>query len=270
MENNKNRLIRYSGSKYDYLNSILPIVNRCDNKIYIEPFCGSASVFLNTPNTFQKYIISDVDRNIIRIFNSFKNINYSDFINFLNEIEKEFGNIKNDKTSYYNFRNWFNSTHWKKDTLEEGVYLMFLANSCINSMLRFGPNGMNQSFGNRGYQYSYTLEQHTNIKNKLSNCEIMNVDFFKLIEDFKNLDAFYFIDPPYIKRGTSYVNINENNKTLMLNFLKDKKYAYTDIYEKNIQDYLECEVDILRLKMRNTSPLSNKEEISNTEVIYYN
>jgi site-specific DNA-adenine methylase len=137
-------------------------------------------------------------------------------------------------------------------------------------MLRFGPNGMNQSYGNRAYQYYHTENQHLMIRERLNKTEILNLDFFKTKSLFEDLDALFFIDPPYIKRETSYSNIEMAEKNSLLNFMKNKDYIYTDIYEENIETFLNCNIKVLRDKMRNTSPLSDKEKIDNTEVIYTN
>lgn len=265
-----NRIIRYSGSKHKYVDSILEYVNASNKDIYCEPFCGSASVFLNTKDNFKKYYISDIDRNIIRIFKSFKEINYTEYQYFINLIKNKFGNVKDYKESYYAFRDWFNANCWNTDTIEEGIYLMFLANSCINSMLRFGPNGMNQSYGNRSYQNSYSSEEHNKIREKLNKCEILNINFFDNIKMFNDLNAFYFIDPPYIKRGTSYSTITDDNRIELFNFIKDKEYVYTDIYEESIEKELNCDIKVLRDNMRNTSPLRKKDSLKNKEVIYTN
>ena len=159
----KYKFFRYSGAKDRYVDLINLFINQTNKSIYCEPFAGSGAILFNLQKEFDKYVINDIDRNIIRIYKSFKEISYEYYVLKVNEVFDKFGkfisdrrfspnNIKNkEKENYYNFRNWFNENHWKSETIDEGIYLHMLANSCINSMLRFGPNGMNQGYGNRCY-----------------------------------------------------------------------------------------------------------------------
>lgn len=106
----KNRIIRYLGSKIKFVDQINKLINYSDKKIYVEPFLGSGAIFLNLTKEFDKYIINDIDTNIIRIFRSFKEIEYEDFYELYSSTIKLFGNL-NTKEGYYNFRKWFNENH---------------------------------------------------------------------------------------------------------------------------------------------------------------
>ena len=115
-----NKFFRYSGAK-DKFTSLININIKTDKKIYCEPFIGSGAVLFNLNKSFDKYIINDIDRNIIRIYKSFKNISYIYYKEVIDSIFKEFGkftynrrysdqeNAEKEKQNYYNFRNWFNS-----------------------------------------------------------------------------------------------------------------------------------------------------------------
>jgi len=227
----KIRFFRYSGSKFDYTSKINNIINNSKSKIYIEPFVGSGAVLFNTSKNFDRYIINDKDKNIIQIYKTFKHINYSDYLIELNFVEKEFGDIKNCKECYYNFRNWFNENYWKSETIKEGIYLHFLANTCINSFLRFGPNGMNQSFGHRFYKLNNI--QFNMIREKLQKTEIYNTDY----QEFFNVkNSLMFLDPPYILRKSSYDKFTSDNFNVFMNLINDSdnEIVYTDIlFEKN-------------------------------------
>jgi DNA adenine methylase Dam len=109
MKQTNTRLLKYAGSKYDFISLINPEINRSNSSIYIEPFCGSASIFFNLEKDFETYLLNDKDRNVIQIFKSFKTGTYSLLNDIFNFIEKKYGDIKNNKESYYNFRNDFNS-----------------------------------------------------------------------------------------------------------------------------------------------------------------
>lgn len=258
-----NKFFRYSGAK----DKFTPLINanlKTDKKIYCEPFVGSGGVLFNLNKEFDRYIINDIDRNIIRIYKTFKEIDYNYYIFKVNEVFDKFGKIKlkddpNGKQNYYNFRNWFNSNHWKTETIDEGIYLYILANSCINSMFRFGPNGMNQSFGN----CCYLLDEKTfnNVNNILQKTEIKNGSYKDLLKE----DAFFFFDPPYASQNSSYTGFSFEDQREFLELIKDKEYLYTDILNE-INEKLENRL-IIR-EMSSTAPNSDKSKNSNMECLF--
>lgn len=261
----KLKIIRYSGSKIKYVDQINKLINYSDKNIYVEPFLGSGAVFLNLSKKFDKYILSDIDPNVVRIFKSMKEIDYDYFVQLYTDTIKTFGSLKT-KEGYYAFRQWFNQTHWKKDSLEEGVYLTFLANSCINSMMRFGGDGFNQGCGMRDFTPAHTLTVHHRIKEKLQNTEIHNCSFF----DLEIPDAsLMFIDPPYFYRPSySYVGFNDEQYVRFIKYLNETSnhVIYTDVFHKD----LNWNFEYLRDDMKTTSPLKKSESTGNQEAIYFN
>lgn len=258
-----NKFFRYSGAK----DRFTPLINsylKTDKKIYCEPFVGSGGVLFNLNKDFDRYIINDIDRNIIRIYKTFKEIDYNYYISKVNEVFDKFGKIKlkddpNGKQNYYNFRNWFNINCWKTETIDEGIYLHILANSCINSFFRFGPNGMNSSFGN----CCYLLNEKTfnNINSVLQKTEIYNSSYKNLLKE----DAFFFFDPPYASQNSSYAGFSFEDQREFLELIKDKEYLYTDILNE-INEKLENKI-IIR-EMVSTAPNSDKSKNSNMECLF--
>ena len=265
-----NKFFRYSGAK-DKFTSLININIKTDKKIYCEPFIGSGAVLFNLNKSFDKYIINDIDRNIIRIYKSFKNISYAYYKEVIDSVFKEFGRFTDDrryiskeagevaKTNYYNFRNWFNSNHWNTDTELEGIYLHMLANSCINSMLRFGPNGMNQGFGLRFSELDQTI--FNNIQNILQRTEIYNGSYKDLLKE----DAFFFFDPPYASQASSYTGFSFQDQEEFLELIKDKEYLYTDILNE-VNSKLQNKL-VMR-EMVSTAPSSDKSKNTNIECLF--
>jgi DNA adenine methylase Dam len=265
-----NKFFRYSGAK-DKFTSIINYNIKTDKKIYCEPFIGSGAVLFNLNKEFDKYIVNDIDRNIIRIYKSFKNISYEYYKEVIDSVFKEFGRFTDDcryiskeagdvaKTNYYNFRNWFNSNHWNTDTELEGIYLHMLANSCINSMLRFGPNGMNQGFGLRFSELDQTT--FNNIQNILQRTEIYNGSYKDLLKE----DAFFFFDPPYASQASSYTGFSFQDQEEFLELIKDKEYLYTDILNE-VNSKLQNRI-VMR-EMVSTAPSSDKSKNTNIECLF--
>lgn len=257
-----NKFFSYSGNKLKYINEINTLVNKFDCKVYIEPFVGSGAILFNLWNQFDKYIINDIDKNIIKMYKSFRNILYIDYKNQIEFIAKEFGDIKENKQSYYDFRNWFNENWYDTNTIEEGIYLHFLTNSCINSFLRFGKKGMNQSFGKR--LYILDEQNFNNIKATILKTEIYNGDYKDVIE----YNGLYFMDPPYFNTNTSYKSqFSEDNIKEFINIFSKLNYV---IYTDDLNEYnKDIENRFLLRKRINTSP-NRKSNITNKEeYIFY-
>jgi site-specific DNA-adenine methylase len=273
----KLKLFRYSGAKTQFVDKINYVLNKWEASTYVEAFLGSGAVFLNLDNEkYKKYYINDVDRNIIHVFNTFKQISYKYFRSHYEYIIKKFGDIEHSKEAFMNFRTWFNKNVWKSGTKSEGIFIMMLASSCINSFFRFGPNGFGSSWGNRNFAKNYDEYTHYHVKRKLnSNVSITNMDFFDFTEFLKeeekgNSDITMFVDPPYVRGGfVDYMKtfgMTEYEK--FIQYIKQTPYnvAYTDVWSKDLDwDYV-----LLRETMVNTGPSTDKFENGNKEVIFYN
>ena len=108
------KFFRYNGTKtrfIDIINSYI-ITNK---KVYCEPFVGAGAVLFNLHREFDKYIINDIDQNIIRIYKTFKEIEYDYYLDVVNFVFSKFGKFTSDrrysnngedeKRNWYNFRN---------------------------------------------------------------------------------------------------------------------------------------------------------------------
>jgi len=144
-----NKFMRYQGSKDHFVPEFNKLYEKTNKNIFCELFLGSGAIFINCQDSFDEYILNDNNENIMSIWNAVIKFTYNDFMNVKKFIFDKFGDIKTNKEAYYKFRNWYNENIHFSGKTEKGICLYYLANSCINSMLRFGPNGMNQSYGNR-------------------------------------------------------------------------------------------------------------------------
>jgi len=278
MKDKKIRFFAYTGNKQKYIKIINEKINKSMKDIYVEPFVGSGAILFNLEKEFDKYIINDIDRNIINMYLTFKDIDYDFYlekINFiidkftndvgfkLSSINKTIDNVVKSKENYYNFRNWFNKEFWNTNTKEEGIYCHCLSNMAINSKLRFGPNGINSAWGNR---FSIMDESNFNkIKEKLNKTEIYNVNYLELFNLYP--DALFYLDPPYMSTPKAYTNnFNETNLIELINIIEDKEYIYTD----TIND-INCSLPNKEFihEMNNTVPGVKNNKTGNMEYIFY-
>lgn len=273
----KNRAFRYSGNKLFLVKRINELIKESlpDYKQYYEPFFGSGAIFYNL-DSFDKtkqYYVSDTDKNIITMHNAFIENDYKDYQYCLDHVELNYGNIKEEKEAYYAFRDAYNAMTEYSANKYKGIYLLMLANSCINSMLRFGPNGMNQSFGHR----HYVLDEATfnEIKRRVSseNVSLERMSYESMFNRRNLSDTVVFFDPPYQSREMTY-NAGFSRHTfikflMMLTSQTNNLYMYTDIENEESDQLLLLgwNKEIVRT-MRTTCPSKSSEKTGN-EVLYY-
>jgi site-specific DNA-adenine methylase len=270
----KNKLFNYAGTKEFLTETVNSLISQyCPNyKIYIEPFVGSGSIFYNLDN-IKPALINDLDFNIYTMHCALQRFTWTDYVNTLNFIYETFGDVKKNKEAYYAFRNSWNERYWQsikeKQNGKSGLELLFLSSSCINSMLRFGPNGMNQSFGGR--LHTVNEENFMNMKSRIKCCKITNTTYEKVIPTYLNSVVIFF-DPPYVDREMTYNKGFDQN--MFLTKLKELNgtnslVMYTDFENTNSDELLKYgfKKHILRV-MKNISP-NRKTHLTGNEVIYF-
>lgn len=272
----KRRLFRYSGNKLFLSNRVNQLIKEHlpDYLFYIEPFLGSGSIFYNLDSfepISKTYLLSDVDPYIISMHKASMLFSYEQYRIALDYVQKTFGDIKTDKDAYYAFRKYYNEHY---DAHEAPLYLLMLANSCINSMLRFGPNGMNQSFGHR----HYIVDEDTwnSCGTRIRHSNINQSNYKTLLSCYEHIcPTVYFLDPPYASKEMTY---NRGfDRTEFIDFLKrqltyrrkESLTLYTDIENEESDSLLKLgwEKETIRT-MRTTCP-SKSSEITGNEVLYY-
>lgn len=266
------RFSRYAGSKLHFIERFNTITSGLDCTTYVEPFFGSGAVFFNLTKEYDKYVINDVNPHVINAVMSFKNGTYEQYEAVLQLVARDFGNIRESKESYYNFRNWFNEKYFGKnnDVITEGFMFHMLMNSCINSLVRIGPNGFNQSYGNR----LFVVDRKTfvELNERLNkNVVITSKNYTDVIKEHDSSRTLFFLDPPYFVRNEVgyHKTYAENDLNEFISLIKPLtgKIVYTDIA---------CDLhDLLGWNMYNTKVLSNisplrRAETGNQEVFFSN
>jgi site-specific DNA-adenine methylase len=261
----KSKLFQYMGNKYTHLDLINSLISKSDKNIYIEPFLGSAQVILNLQKEFTSYYVSEIDRNLVNIYEQILfNIEENEFSLYVNNLNYDISTYK----GYYNYREYFNNNLWKSDTKEEAFGLIILANSCINGMYRFGPSGFNQSFGNNHISdykcrdFEYSLKKFKKIKDKL----FITNNAFNLL-NLKN--SLYILDPPY--QINEMANSNGWDKEDLQEMFIQLDFTSNDIIYFDIENEIgdkHFKNKIYLNNIKNISPNRKEEKVLN-EVCYY-
>lgn len=144
---------------------------------YVEPYCGTASVFLNKNKT-KTEVINDVDEGIISIFRTIRD----ECTLFVKKLKK----IEHNKTT-------FEEALDKKEfgnNLDKAVNEFILRNMSVKSQKKTYATSES---------WNSILEELPLISKKLKSCFIFNKPAIEVIKAFDNSKTLCFIDPPCLE-----------------------------------------------------------------------
>jgi len=178
--------LKWAGNKRKIIHEIIPLLPK--GKRLIEPFCGSAAVFLNT--NYKKNLIADTNDDLINLFLHLQT-EKQDFIEYCSQF---FISLNNDSKKYYKFREKFNKTEDKR--LRAALFL-YLNKHCFNGLCRYNlKGGFNVPFG-RYKTITLPEEYMNNFIHRSKNAEFLVADFENTMRGAKKGDVIY-CDPPYV------------------------------------------------------------------------
>ncbi len=178
--------LKWAGNKYqiiERIKAILPTGNRL-----IEPFVGSAAVFLNTEYT--QYLLNDSNADLINLFNYLK----KDGHYFIKYASSYFQPKYNDETAFYELREQFNQAN---DTQLKSALFVYLNKHAYNGLCRYNSKGgFNVPYGR--YKKPYFPEKEMlDFCEKAKQAEFRRGDFIDIMQTAKSGDVVY-CDPPYV------------------------------------------------------------------------
>lgn len=197
-------VIKWTGSKRSQALEILKFFPKEINTYY-EPFCGGASVLRrvlsNTNIKVEKYICSDINYDLIQLWNQIKlnPLELTKHYKILWEELNKDNDIERKKSFYNKIRTRYNDLHNPFD-------FMFIMRTTTNGMPRYNKNGeFNNSFHvtRNGIQPSklkkivFEWSELLNEKKvEFNHCSFENIRPKK--------DDFMYLDPPYFNAKGMY------------------------------------------------------------------
>lgn len=240
--------LNYPGNKARILNSLIALFAK-DIKLFVDVFCGSGIVGLNT--TAQRLVLNDKEKQIINLLRYFQQ-NSLDFIldethkiithykltdskskpKGFYEIHKNEGLSRHNKEGFLNLR-----TSYNKNPSEIKFFVLILFG--FNHFVRFNSKGQyNVPVGKMDFSkslYDKTTEFITLLQNK--KIEFSTLDFKDEVL-YKKGDFFYF-DPPYLITDAPYNAkwSEQDEKDLYeicdLLHLQGRKFAFSNVLKSN-------------------------------------
>lgn len=183
--------LKWAGGKakiIDRIKELLP-----EGKKLLEPFCGSATVFLNT--NYKHNLIADTNNDVINIYTHLQN----EKVEFLEFCRQYFIPENNEAEKYYDYRKEFNETDDKR--LRAALFL-YLNKHSYNGLCRYNSSGgFNVPFG-KYKKVTFPENYILNFIKKAKNAEFVVQDFEATIRNAQAGDVIY-CDPPYVPLNAS-------------------------------------------------------------------
>ena len=177
--------LKWAGNKYrclDHILGSLPAANR-----FIEPFTGSAAVFLNVQ--YPDYLLAEANKDLVDLFHCIQKEGEA----FIKDCEALFNPMNNCESKYYELRAQFNECI---DIRQRATLFLYLNRHGYNGLCRYNQRGgYNVPFGRYIKPYFPRVEM-AYFHQKSQRATFIHGDFRQTFANAKSGDLIY-CDPPY-------------------------------------------------------------------------
>ncbi len=202
--------LKWAGSKFRCLDKVLPVFS--ESYRLIEPFTGSAAVFLNA--NFTEYLLAEDNNDLVLLFQCVQEQGLS----FISYCEQFFIPANNTPERYYYWREQFNKC---TNVRKRAALFLYLNRHGYNGLCRYNSSGIyNVPFGRYLKPYFPRAEMQF-FALKSQKASIIHSDFRSTMQQATSGDLIY-CDPPYApldqtSNFTSYTNkkFGENEQIIL-------------------------------------------------------
>lgn len=178
--------LKWAGNKYRLLTQIIQVLPQ--GKRLIEPFAGSAALFLNVE--YERYLVNDINPDLIALYRTLQEEG-RDFISYANSF---FTFRNNTPEAYYKLRARFNTT---ADPAEKAALFIYLNRHGYNGLCRYSASGIfNVPFGRYKKPY-FPRKEMMAFHIKAQRAKFTCLDFRKVFARARHGTVVY-ADPPYV------------------------------------------------------------------------
>jgi DNA adenine methylase len=183
--------LKWAGNKYriiDRVRAALPAGKRL-----VEPFVGSAAVFLNTD--YSRYLLADSNADLITVYQLLQ----QEGGEFIEDCRALFRPEHNRSRAYYRLRTEFNAS---RDPWRRALLFVYLNRHGYNGLCRYNASGgFNVPFGS--YKRPYFPEKEMRLfHDKAQGVEFRHADYHAIMTKPSRGDIYY-CDPPYVPLSSS-------------------------------------------------------------------
>jgi len=269
---------RYFGGKGNLVKQIVPLLPK--GKVYVEPFCGAASVYWHLPDgAYPNVVLNDIDQNIYNLFK-----------------------VLQDRKLFEDFWHKVVWTPYSLDMFRDAMN--YDSDDPVHRAWAFYVR-QNQGFGGKAKSESecYWGKTFVSARNmadtsnswrgrmklliwwhdRLTKVQIDNRDALQVIEYWDTSETVFYVDPPYMqetrKSGEYEYEIDNNYHKKLLELLKNIKGKVvlsgynSDLYNDMLSDWQKIEIHTYchaAGRVRTSNLLCKGNAPKRTEVIWMN
>jgi len=183
--------LKWLGNKYRCINHLNQHFS--PSKRLIEPFAGSAAVFLNTD--YPNYLLGEQNQDLINLYK----LVAEEGELFINYAKKLFTQNNNQEDRYYQLRDKFNKSKSKR---VRSALFLFLNRHGYNGLCRYNSSGgFNVPFGR--YVKPYFPEKELFFFHEKAQQAQFNIDDFQTTMLHAESGDLIYCDPPYVPLSAS-------------------------------------------------------------------
>lgn len=178
--------LKWAGNKYQIIGRIRAVLP--PGPRLIEPFAGSAAVFLNTD--YADNLVADSSTDLMQTYIYLQ----AEGVQFIHYCEQFFTDDNNNEERYYELRQQFNET---ADARLKAALFVYLNKHCYNGLCRFNSKGrFNTPFGKYKKPY-FPHKEMIYFYEKSKTAVFTQGDFATAFAQARPGDIVY-CDPPYV------------------------------------------------------------------------
>jgi len=199
---------RYAGGKFYALKHILPLIP--SHRVFIEPFCGGASVFFAKPKAKVNWL-NDIDEELMNCFK------------IIRDKPKELSDFLKDEIANKDRHHFFKNIFIPKNDLERAGRWFYLNRTSFSGIMNMKNCfwGYGDKFSLRPRDWSKRIME---CSKKLQGVKITAIDFEEVIDSAPD-EAFLFVDPPYFA--------TDQNKFYTHPFTKKDHLTLVEVLKRN-------------------------------------
>lgn len=193
-------VIKYFGSKSNFVNEILKRFPKSTYDTFIEAYGGGASVLfaINDPKPIEIY--NDIENNVYSIMKVLQDEN----------LFKKFKRLC-DLTHHSRQLNIEYKEHLKQDNIsliDRAFMYFYVTRTSFNGFGGYScPTNIRRNMSKGVSDYLSSIDRLKEYHNRLSKVQIENIDAIKLLKKHNKKNVFCYLDPPYMIKKQ-----NNNNK----------------------------------------------------------
>ena len=237
MINNIKPFLKWPGSKFKPAYNITKHFTPCSGQtVLVEPFLGSASIFLNT--NYKNYYLTDNNPDLVNLYLYL----IKEGEKFIKYCSKYYIDNNNNADIYYELRDQFNNT---KSQRKKSALFLYLNKHGFNGLCRYNNSGRyNVPFG-RYKRVNIPKNEMLAFYNKAQtvNLKLDCLDYkecFELIKAKSDPNYLVYCDPPYVplSKTSSFTKYSISDFSLddqyyLVEFARELKNINIDCYISN-------------------------------------